>query len=154
MRQIALKNGGVALVDDVDYDALSVYVWRLSPYGYAVRRVSYGDRESDVRMHRQILGLLENKSAIVDHIDGNRLDNRRTNLRVCTQTENSRNRRRHTNNTSGYKGVSKRPSGSYRAQIKVDGKKIHLGTFASAEEAHKAYCNAARKYHGEFFRPN
>jgi hypothetical protein len=89
----------------------------------------------------------------VDHINLNTLDNRRENLRICTHKENSRNYPKPKNNTSGYKGVcwfkyKKR----WKATIHVNKKTIHLGFFDTPEEAYKAYCEASKKYHGEFGR--
>jgi len=87
----------------------------------------------------------------IDHKDGNRANNHIDNLRYCTQAENSRNRVRHKNNTSGFKGVS-RVGRKYRACIHANRRRIHLGCFDTPEEAHAAYCNAAREVHGEFAR--
>lgn len=90
-------------------------------------------------------------AAQVDHINGNRSDNRIANLRLATARENSRNAGMSRNNTSGYKGVFwERGCGKWRASITVNRKTIHLGVFVSAPEAHAAYCAAAKKYHGEF----
>lgn len=87
----------------------------------------------------------------IDHINGNRLDNRISNLRLATMSQNLANSVIHRNNKSGFKGVS-RIETRFRAQIKKDGKVIYLGLFASALEAHEAYCEAAARLHGEFAR--
>jgi hypothetical protein len=87
----------------------------------------------------------------IDHINGNRADNRIVNLRLATPAENSRNRRRHQNNISGFKGVI-RQRAKWHAQIMVNGRWHRLGGFSTPEEAHAAYCEAAPKFHGEFAR--
>jgi hypothetical protein len=90
---------------------------------------------------------------VVDHINGNGLDNTRANLRECSHAENCRNQRRPRHGTSGLKGATfcKRLD-KFIAQICLDGKKIHLGLFPTAEAAHAAYVKAAAELHGEFAR--
>jgi hypothetical protein len=91
---------------------------------------------------------------MIDHRDGNSINNRWSNLRRATATQNSANRRRSLRNTSGYKGVFLcRKSGRWRAFICKKRRRILLGTFATAEAAHAAYATAARKLFGEFARP-
>jgi len=87
----------------------------------------------------------------VDHINGNGLDNRRENLRVANKMQNQYNSARQHNNRLGLKGVHKNGR-RYRAQIRADGVKHNLGYFDTAEEAHAAYCEAAKRLHGEFAR--
>ena len=90
----------------------------------------------------------------VDHIDGDGLNNRRSNLRACTHTENGRNRKLSKNNTSGLKGVNAREAGKWQAMIKTSGRILHLGVFDSKMEAAKAYDAAALRLYGEFARTN
>ncbi|ELY4545837.1 HNH endonuclease [Cronobacter sakazakii] len=111
----------------------------------------------NVRVHRIIWVLKHGEippSFVVDHIDGDKLNNRISNLRLCTQNQNTLNRRMHSNNSSGLKGVyfndSPRNRKKWIAQITVEKKKIRLGRFKTKEEAHKAYVAASRQYHGEF----
>jgi hypothetical protein len=89
---------------------------------------------------------------MIDHRDGNRANNRWSNLRLATQSENSANRHRHINNTSGFKGVSLCKWGKWRACIEKNGRKIHLGMYDTPQAAHAAYVAAARKLFGEFAR--
>lgn len=89
----------------------------------------------------------------IDHINGCRSDNRIINLRGASNAENSRNQRLKSSNTSGFKGVSYISARSkWQAQIVVDGNKIHLGLFTSAESAHDAYATASAKHHKNFSR--
>jgi len=95
--------------------------------------------------------ILQSPESHIDHINCNGLDNRKSNLRLATQAENMRNRKRQKNNTSGYKGVRKARKG-WRAAIDHEGVKYQLGTFSTAETAHAAYCAAAQRLHGSFAR--
>lgn len=91
----------------------------------------------------------------VDHINGNGLDCRRGNLRLCTKSENQRNRRPNQNGTSGYKGVGwYKKYNCWRVRIQVNGKKQHIGYFDNEIDAATAYDNAAKQLHGEFARLN
>jgi hypothetical protein len=89
----------------------------------------------------------------VDHVNRIKTDNRISNLRLATNSQNKYNIGKRSTNTSGYKGVSLvKKTGKWFAKICVDGKQIGLGHFITPEEAHAAYCAAATKYHGEFAR--
>jgi hypothetical protein len=95
----------------------------------------------------------------VDHINGDRIDNRMANLRLATNQQNQRNSKLPRDNTSGFKGaflVSSRKHWKkgrrWKAAITVNSRSIHLGYFATPEEAHAAYCAAAEKHYGEFAR--
>ena len=90
---------------------------------------------------------------LIDHRDGDGTNNRWTNLRQATPSQNTANSRRPRHNTSGYKGVSLRTSGRWRAVVCNKGRLISLGTFATPEAAHAAYAATARKLFGEFARP-
>jgi hypothetical protein len=99
------------------------------------------------------MGLEYGDGKSVDHINGNPLDNRRENLRICTQQENSWNQRKRRTNTCGFKGVYwDKGAKKYQAQICKDGKRKYLGLFDCPEKAHEAYCKAAQELHGEFSR--
>lgn len=88
----------------------------------------------------------------IDHINGIKGDNRICNLRLATDCENSYHRPRKSDNSTGYKGVYQRENGKYRATITLNKKRENLGTFETKEEAYAAYCEAARRLHGEFAR--
>lgn len=155
MKQIVLGKGEITLVDDCDFDRLNQYRWNKSQYGYAYRLGNRGKGEKwKVLMHREIMN--PSDVQIIDHKNGDRLDNRRNNLRIVTISQNVTNCSGR-GGSSGYKGVflnksSKTPS--WRALIKAAGKPIHLGCFKTKEEAAMAYNKAALKYHGEFARLN
>lgn len=102
-------------------------------------------------MHRIIMKAPDNKQ--VDHINGNTLDNRKSNLRICSHSENIRNRGQRKDSTTNYKGVF-RSGNRWGASIGVNSDKIYLGTFDTAKEAAIEYNKAALKYHGEFANLN
>ncbi len=102
-----------------------------------------------ILLHRYIMNAPV--GVTVDHINGNRLDNRRANLRLCSQAENNRNKGKFKNNKSGYKGVSWNAQNSkWVAQIQLNGKKTHLGYFSNPAEAHEAYVTASLEQHAEY----
>lgn len=147
------------LVDAEDYDKIRNIRWhvktRMTAAGEVVpvRVQSSGWKSERLNLHRVILGLSEYSSdAVVDHVNGDPLDNRKLNLRVCASANNTRNSRRQR--THQYKGVHARPSGRFRAVLKVNYEYKHLGTFGTAEEAAKAYDEAALAAFGEFARLN
>lgn len=163
MKEIPLTQGLVAIVDNDDYERVSAHRWytaisRTSSDGvsliYAVRSAYRPDgQRRQQRLHRFILDAPDNMQ--VDHINGDGLDNRRENLRLCTSAENSRNVRPYTGGTSALKGVSWHLRvKKWRAQIKINGKKLHLGYYSTEEDAAKAYDSAALRFHGEFARTN
>jgi hypothetical protein len=149
--EIPLNRGMTALVDDADYPLIAGYRWHVSKTGYAARgiRLSPGGKRGMLWMHRVVLGLSHGDGVVVDHIDGNKLNNHRANLRICSVKENSRNRGKQRNNKSGFKGVSKYRD-SWVATIRKDGKSIYLGLHKTPEEAHEIYCLAADMLHGDF----
>jgi hypothetical protein len=88
--------------------------------------------------------------AVIDHIDGDGLNNRITNLRAASFAENARNAMRRKPNAAGRKGVKPLPSGRFEARIMKDGKRYYLGVHDTADIAHAVYCEAARQHHGSF----
>lgn len=149
---VPLTHGKFAVIDASDAERVFRFRWRANHCRGCWYAAAYiGGKETG--MHRYILG--SDCPASVDHIDGDGLNNRRANLRPATHAENMRNRKMQRNNTSGYRGVSWH-SGSkkWRAKIKVDRQVRHLGVFAKAEDAARAYDAAATIWHGEFKRLN
>lgn len=157
---IPLTRGQVTLIsmEDVDLVQFKWYAMRSRYRFYATRSLPSinGSRKHQL-LHRiileRILGKPLNRKEQVDHINGDGLDNRRENLRLATHNQNQWNSRKLKTNTSGYKGVGYYPNlAKWWARIRVNGRRIHLGYFATPELAYKAYCEAAVKYHGEFAR--
>lgn len=158
-KTITLTNGMLATVSAEDFPSLSQYTWHghFSPSTktcYAVRRVKHCGRSYSLQMGRQILGLERGDQRQCDHIDHDTLNNTRENLRIATRAENCRNRRRRTDNSSQYKGVSwnkgASKAGRWRVQIWVDGTNKLIGHFTDAIEAARAYDARAREVFGEF----
>ncbi len=153
MREILINKNKKVLVDDDDYEYLTQWKWCLSSGGYAQRLFGKYPKYYLVKMHRFIMDAP--KELQVDHINGDRLDNRKNNLRLCSCAENSRNRIRQRDNKSGYKGVCyHKKSGKWVAQIHVDGKNFNLGYFITSEDAARAYDIAALDLHKEFAKLN
>ncbi len=157
-RQIPLTQGKHAIVDEEDYEFLSQWKWCYH-FGYAVRTQYFqGDKKDKrirkfIKMHRFILNTPNGMDT--DHINMNKLDNRRKNLRVATRSQNQANKKSQINSSSQYKGVGwhKRKK-KWTAQISVNNRLIHLGGFSTEEKAALAYNEAAKKYYGEFGRFN
>lgn len=148
--EIPLTRGMVALVDERDVEDLSRFQWRV----HACSRRPYastGQHPSLLLMHRYLLGA--RKGQHVDHANGNTLDNRRGNLRLCDNTQNQGNRRV-IGAKSGFKGVSETYNGRWQAQIRARGKVHYLGVFESVQKAAEAYDLAARFLFQEFAATN
>lgn len=141
-----LRIFGYAIVDADDHERLSQAKWTMT-HGYAVC-TSGGDFGGETFMHRIVAG--PKKAQVVDHINGCRYDNRKANLRGCTQQENMINKQLIRSST-GFRGVvaDKRDS-RYGAAIFHEGRAYRLGRFATPEEAAQAYDSAARQIHGEY----
>ncbi len=159
MKEIQLTQGQAALVDDEDFERVNAYRWYASfNPGYAnggrflaTRRGNKSDDTFVVFLHRFIMNA--QKGQIVDHIDGDTLNNQRNNLRFATRSNNGCNNAHvlQKHNTSGLRGVSFNIGvGKWRAATKICGKSVHLGYFTDKLEAAKAYNEAAKKYHGDF----
>lgn len=146
---IELHGGTSALVDEADLDKLVCVRWYLTKDGYARGKLKDGKH---VSMHRHVLGLTGALSAFdVDHIDGNRLNNQRSNLRLVNDSLNQANRHVIQGGYSKFRGVTwHKQVGKWQAQIKVNGRSIYLGVYASELDAAMAYALAAKRYFGEF----
>ena len=151
---ISLTQGFFAIVDEQDYESLSQFKWtvKINPTNtYAYRK----DGGKTIHMHRVVLEAKHEE--ICDHINGNGIDNRRKNLRLCTMSQNMANSKLGAQNTSGYKGLLRR-NGRWVARIcfKTNGKKNSkwLGTFNTKRDAAIAYNTALRKIHGSYARLN
>ena len=152
--EIILTKGFVALVDDDDAPEILRFKWCANISNrnvYAARRDMGHVGARKIRMHRVIIGAPDGMS--VDHINGNGLDNRRANLRLCANSQNICNSRLRIDNAVGFKGVSPQ-NGRFRARLTVQGKNRSLGLFATPEEAAHAYDAAAIEEFGEFARVN
>ena len=161
VKKLPLSQGLHALVDDADYEQLSKHKWSAMKGGrskskfYAVRTKKSDDPDDCPRLillHRQIMGF---PKLLVDHIDGDGLDNRRENLRLATHSENTCNRQSAPTGKSRFRGVylDKREGKGkkkWRAEIYKDNKKYRLGRFETEEEAAAAYNQKAIELHGEF----
>lgn len=153
---IPLTQDKVALVDESDHAHLSQWKWfalRSHQKWYAARmeRVARG-KQRHVLMHRYILQAPDERE--VDHANGDTLDNRRCNLRLATPSQNRANMPLHKPNPTGYRGVHRRESGRFRAQISDARQLIRLGTYDTAEEAARAYDAKAREIYGAFAHLN
>jgi hypothetical protein len=152
---ITLYRGETVLVDFSDLSHLMLWKWHGNGDGYASRDKRDPETKkgwSPLPMHREILGA--KKGQYVDHKNMQKLDNRSSNLRICSNAENKRNGKAYKGSASGLKGVYvHRQTKKFHAMIRVDGKLKHLGLFKTKEEAHAAFCAAARTHHGEFFNP-
>ena len=159
MREISLTQGKIAFVDDDDYEAVSQYRWhahRVRPglTWYAVTNKPRSQGKGTIRMHILLMGI-DPEGRQIDHKNGDGCDNRRSNLRWATYVEQRRNSGLGCRNTTGFKGVSfDKTRGKYEAKTKTDGRFLHLGRFATAEEAARAYDRAAREHFGEYARTN
>jgi len=150
---ISVTQGAFVLVDESDVRCVMEFNWRLASQGkrYAMAYVA----GHHVLMHRFLMSLELGDGLEVDHINGDGLDNRRSNLRVCTAKQNRGNQKKHHDNKSGYKGVIRMRDATrnrpWRAQTNWDHQMCVLGYFHTAEEAASVYDRAARVYYGAAF---
>lgn len=153
MTKIPLVNGDFALVDDEDAEIVLKHRW----YGYRPHNVSYaqatlfyGGKRQTIKMHRVVMREGDSH-VLIDHINGDGLDNRKENLRRVAPSQNQANMRScDKNKTSRFKGVSLKPNGKWFAQLQYCGKKQALGYFATESEAAAAYNEAARAAFGQY----
>ena len=154
MKKIRLTQGKVCLVDNENYQNLNRFKWFVSferGRWYAGRQLLLKNgKQIILKMHRVILNAPVNIQC--DHRNGNSLDNRKENLRLCTNRQNSQNKKYpYKNNKLQIKGVSARDK-KFRAAIQVNGKYLSLGYFNILGDADSAYRKAEEKYFGKFAR--
>src|SRR3990167_9441496 len=151
-KKIKLTQGKSAIVDNEDYGKLASHKWYALKSGrgylYAVRDTRKGGKLKRFYMHREVIN--PKRGMFVDHSNHDGLDNRKGNLRICTNAENCRNQRASKSNATGLKGIHwhKRDM-CWQAGIRTDGRNIYLGSFGGKKDAAYAYNVAAKKYFGE-----
>ena len=155
MKEIQLTKGQITLIDDEMFDRVNYFKWCALTHGdsfYAVSSIVLDGRYHFIYMHRLIMGFPD---SIIDHADGNKLNNQCYKLRYATKSQNSMNSKKMIGTSSMYKGVSWVPMrGRWLSQVVVNGSHYHIGYFTSEIDAGIAYNNEIIKYHGEFARLN
>lgn len=148
------KIKGYTVVDARDFDALNVHRWHRDSAGYVRRYVERDGRMAGIHMHRVVLGLAYGDPMQADHINRDRLDNRRVNLRAVTQAQNMQNRPSAMGSSSRFRGVYWEPSrGRWRAEVQQGGRSIYIGRFTSEVDAAEAV-DAYRLQHMPFAEPD
>ena len=157
MREIVLKDGSKTKVDDIDYEFAIKNLWVLSNRGYAVRGITLRGKKVKELLHREIIKRMFGsipRDLFTDHINGNRLDNQRNNLRLANRSQNQANVHV-VKNKYGFKGISMSETRKrWKATIKFNQKTLHLGYFSTSKEAALAYDIKAKELFGEFARLN
>lgn len=142
----------ICKIDSADAELVMHHKWCCNnvtngkPY---VHRRDGGRKGKIIKLHRLLMGVIGDKSICVDHINGDTLDNRRSNLRVCKQGENMRNYR-NAWGKEGIRGIMKTKTGKFRARIRHNHKLHHIGTFDTLHDASVAYAFASSLLHGDF----
>lgn len=147
------NNGGQFIFDLDDYDKIKDFTWSRRNDGYAGSTRNENGKHKIYNAYRLIMGVDDPKLE-VDHINGNKWDNRKCNLRIVTHADNMKNRKLDKRNKSGYTGVKKTKIGTWNAQIYCNGRYINLGTYETKEEAVKARKAGEEKYFGKFAHEN
>lgn len=150
--EIPLTQGQVAIIDDGDAELVAPYKWYANKRHGIFYAVASGGPGVLIRMHRLILGLAPGE--IGDHRDGDGLNNRRSNLRRATPTQNQQNKKINRLARNAFKGIFEEDPGRWAAKIRVNGRRIRKFGFSSPEEAARAYDQLAREHFGEFARCN
>lgn len=143
--EIKLTQGKSTIIDDEDFERVSKHKWHITAYGYA--------KTNKVWLHRLIINCPKGK--FVDHINRDKLDNRKENLRICTYQNNLRNQNKRKACSSGFKGVSwDKQMKQWRVDITLNYKKIFIGLFKQENHAAMAYDINAKVLFGEFVKTN
>lgn len=144
----SINNKGIIKVDDEDFEMLSQYKWRISK-GYVRTTIKIYGKWKNIFMHRLIMNTP--KGMFTDHIDRNKLNNTKNNLRIVTSQQNNMNVQKRKNCSSKYKGIHwfKRDK-KWQAQIMINNKHIYLGLFKNEIDAAIAYNNKAKELFGEY----
>lgn len=137
-----------------DYTLIKGYCWCIDREGYVSTNLWDDDKKKSIRMHRLIVNVSSKKDEI-DHINNNKKDNRKCNLRIVTRSQNGMNRGLQSNNKTGVTGVTfYEPYDKWNSQIALNGRHINLGYFSDFEDAVKARKEAEEKYFGEYSYDN
>jgi len=153
--RVFFKDGSYFLIDATDFELVSKYSWFKGKRGYPTMHTSRKSPEGYKTrpLHRYLIKIPD--KADIDHINGDKLDNRRSNLRACTHQQNMFNQKKRSTNSSGYIGVSLfKATGMFEAYIHHSGKKIYLGLYHTAEEAAYIRDKEAKKLFGKYARLN
>lgn len=143
MREIHLKPEGIAIVDDADFEIVNQFTWYYNKTSGYAQRASFKDGKRKTEYLHQVIAQKNDSKFDVDHINRNKLDNRRENLRIVSRSTNQYNSVTYKTNTSGVRGVSLiKSTGKWRAAITKDYKAFNLGHFDTKELAHAAYLSA------------
>lgn len=155
MKLIPLTQDKFTQVDDEDYDFLIQWRWFAHPSRnkWRAQRTDYKPGNAKTILMHRVIMKIENSKTFVDHIDGNPLNNQKSNLRLCDNSQNCRNRKSHDDVTSKYLGVCKQKN-SWIASICHNKESIYLGSYKTEELAAKAYDKKAIELHGEFANLN
>lgn len=157
MKKITLKRYRVSVIlDDDDYEKFKSFNWWLLSSSKSKHRYVATNMKVDetlIRLaliHREIMNA--KKGEIVDHINGNTLDNRKKNLRIVTRQQNTWNSTKHKTNKTGYKGIMhyKYKKGWFKVQVRQNNKVYYLGIYPDIEQAKKVYINFVKKHRGEY----
>ncbi len=157
IEKIKLRQGGFVLIDNIDFELVKKWKWWIDKDGYARRWTPQVDwKRTNILMHREILGLGKQDKVYVDHINRNKLDNRRSNLRIATKSQNGMNIDNNKNNKYGFRGISyalnEKRIKKWQVKLGFNNKNIYIGRFLTKEEAIKARKEAELKYYGQFSR--